>query len=47
MPANRDWVLLANYSDKSLLRNKLAMRVSEICGMSWTPQIFNVDVYLN
>lgn len=47
MPANRDWALLANYSDKSLLRNQLAMKVSEICGMSWTPKIFNVDVFLN
>lgn len=47
MNANRDWVLLANYTDKSLLRNTLAMRVSEICGMSWTPETFNVDVYLN
>lgn len=46
-PANRDWALLANYSDKSLLRNQLAMKVSEICGMSWTPKIFNVDVFLN
>lgn len=47
MSKNRDWAMLANYTDKSLLRNALAMRVSEICGMSWTPKIFNVDVYLN
>lgn len=44
---NKDWVLLANYSDKSLLRNTTAFRVSEICHMQWTPVIFNVDVYLN
>ncbi|MGN0191682.1 MAG: CotH kinase family protein [Candidatus Cryptobacteroides sp.] len=44
---NKDWVLLANYSDKSLLRNTTAFRVSRICQMQWTPEIFNVDVYLN
>lgn len=44
---NRDWVLLANYADKSLMRNTLAMRMSKVCGMEWTPDIFNVDVYLN
>ena len=47
MSKNRDWALLANYSDKSLLRNTVGMMVSEICGMKWTPGIFNVDVYLN
>ncbi len=47
MPANKDWALMANYSDKSLLRNKTAMKVSEICGMSWTPKMVSVEVYLN
>lgn len=47
LPKNKDWILLANYSDKTLLRNIVAMKVSEICGMPWTPQMFPVDVYLN
>ncbi len=47
MGKNRDWVLMANYADKSLLRNTTGMMVSEICGMTWTPRVFNVDVYLN
>lgn len=43
----KDWVLLANYSDKTLMRNILAMELSRICGMKWTPTLISVDVYLN
>ena len=28
MPAEKDWALLANYADKSLLRNSLGMEIS-------------------
>ena len=44
---NKDWILLANYSDKTLLRNITMMEVSRICGMSWTPRMLSVEVYLN
>ena len=44
---NKDWILLANYSDKTLLRNITAMEVSRVCGMAWTPRMLSVDVYLN
>lgn len=47
MPKNRDWVFLANYADKSLLRNATAMKMSEMAGMDWTPRYRNVEVYLN
>lgn len=47
MPKNKDWCLLANYADKSLLRNSTAMLLSEICDMSWTPRHVPVEVYLN
>lgn len=47
LPNNKDWVLLANYSDKSLLRNEVAMEISKICGMTWTPAFYPVEVYLN
>ena len=43
----KDWVLLANYSDKTLLRNSVAMELSRICGMKWTPTLISVEVYLN
>jgi len=47
LPKNKDWVLLANYSDKSLLRNEVAMEISRICGMKWTPVFYPVELYLN
>lgn len=47
MPANKDWVFINNYSDKSLVRNMLAMQLSRIVGMTWTPRCMNVELYLN
>lgn len=46
-PANKDWTLLANYSDKSLLRNIACQQLGRIAGFSWTPVTYSVDVYLN
>lgn len=47
MPANKDWVFIANYSDKSLLRNALAMKCSKILEMPWTPRYRIVEVWIN
>ena len=47
MPADKEWALLANYSDRTLVRNITAMKLSEICGFSWTPRMRSVEVYLN
>lgn len=44
---DKEWVLLANYADKTLLRNVVAMRLSEIVGMPWTLAMLPVEVYLN
>ena len=47
MPADKEWCLLANYADRTLLRNIVAMRLSSICGFAWTPRMVSVEVYLN
>lgn len=47
MSENKHWVLLANYSDKTLLRNAAAFEISKIVGMDWTPLWRPVEVYLN
>lgn len=47
MPADKEWALLANYTDRTLMRNVVAMKLSEICGFSWTPRMRHVEVYLN
>lgn len=47
MSNHKDWALLADYLDKSLLRNITAFEVSRIAEMSWTPASVSVDFYLN
>jgi spore coat protein CotH len=47
MPADRDWVLLANYSDKTLLRNRIAFELSKRVGVPFTPKNQFVEVVLN
>lgn len=47
MPADRDWVLLANYADKTLMRAAVGFELSRRLGMAWTPRMRPVDVYLN
>ena len=47
MPSSKDWVLLANYSDKSLLRNALALELGTKLGLPWSPRFTYVEVYLN
>lgn len=44
---DKEWVLLANYSDKSLLRNATAMEISRILGFKWTPVMISVEFWLN
>ncbi len=47
MPSSRDWVLLANYSDKTMLRNALAMQLGTAIGMPWAPRSAFVEAYVN
>lgn len=47
MPAERDWALLANFADKTLARNKVAMMLGEKLGMAWTPRSRFVELRIN
>lgn len=48
LPAKaRSWVLLANYADKTLIRNALAFKISELLEMEFSPSVRFVDVVLN
>ncbi len=47
MPSSRHWVLLANYADKTMLRNDIAFEISRVLGMAYTPRSRFVDVTLN
>jgi hypothetical protein len=47
MPAGSTWILLANYDDKSLLRNQVAFEASRRLGMAWTPNSRFVELFVN
>ncbi|MFD2145178.1 CotH kinase family protein [Mucilaginibacter antarcticus] len=47
MPAAKDWALLANYNDKTMMRNKLAFDLGRRIGADFTPQSRFVEVFLN
>lgn len=47
MPKNRDFALIANYGDKTHLRNYMMGRLSEWLGSRWTPKMQFVEVFLN
>jgi len=46
-PTSKDWALLANYSDKTLLRNTVALELSRRLGLPYTTRTQPVEVYLN
>lgn len=44
----KDWVLIANHGDKSLIRNHVAMSAARVLdGIEWVPYTELVEVYLN
>ena len=47
LPNDKRWVLLANYSDKTMLRNTVAFYMGEESKLDWTPKSEFVEVLLN
>lgn len=47
MDKNKDWNLMANFTDKTLLRNVFAWKLSRFLAMPWTPKYRHVEVYFN
>ena len=47
MPKHKRWVLLANWMDRTLLRNATAFEISRKTGLAWTPRGQFVEVVLN
>ena len=47
MPANKHFVLLANYTDKSLMRTAIGFKVGELLEREWSPQSRFVELVLN
>ena len=48
MPTHKRWTLLANYSDKTLLRTETAFKMGAIFdNLLWTPRSQQIDFFLN
>ena len=47
MPKHKRWVLLANWMDRTLLRNHVAFEISRRIGLDYTPRGTFVEVILN
>lgn len=47
LAANKDWILIANYADKSLIRNTVAYDMSRVMDFDWTPAQYPVDLFIN
>ncbi|NPD45707.1 CotH kinase family protein [Lentimicrobium sp. S6] len=47
MPEDRKWIFLAEHSDKTLLRNALALKMGSLSNLEYTPQYHYAEVFLN
>jgi hypothetical protein len=47
MPKDRDWALIANYADKTLMKNYLMYHLSAKLGAYYAPKCDFVELYLN
>lgn len=47
MPAHKRWVLLANWLDRTLLRNEVGLELARQTSLAWTPSGRFVEVELN
>lgn len=47
MPKHKRWCLLANYMDRTLLRNRVAYYLAEQTSLAWTPRCEFVELILN
>ena len=47
MPEDKKWVLLAEKSDKSMIRNKIARFMGEISALDYTPNAEYIELFIN
>ena len=47
MPKHKRWVLLANFMDRTLMRNLVSMKVASMTKLDWTPGCVPVELVLN
>jgi len=47
MPSEKKWLFLAEYSDKTMMRNSIAFEMGYLSNLDWTPESNFAEVYLN
>ena len=47
MHKHKRWILLANFMDRTLMRNLVSMKVSSFTRLAWTPHCVPVELVLN
>ncbi|MDA9570220.1 CotH kinase family protein [Porticoccaceae bacterium] len=47
MPKDKKWIFLAEYSDKTLLRNTVAFELGYLSALDWTPKSEFAEVFIN
>lgn len=47
MKGDKDWILLADLQDPTLLRNAIALRMSRLVSMPWSPKFRCAELYIN
>ena len=46
-PEDKKWLMLANYSDKTMMRNALAFELGYLSNLDWTPNYHFAEVFIN
>ena len=47
MPEERRWILLAEYADKTMIRNKIAFELGNLSDLAWTPSSEFLELFVN
>ncbi len=47
MKGDKDWILLSDRLDPTMMRTAVALRISRLVSMPWTPKFRMAEVYLN
>jgi spore coat protein CotH len=47
MPSKKRWLFLAEYSDKTMLRNTITFEMGYLSRLEWTPKSTFAEVYIN
>ena len=47
MPEERRWILLAEYADKTMMRNKIAFELGKLSYLPWVPSSEFLELFVN